>query len=372
MGLFDHLYHLDWTARYPLHYFFDDGRHIIFEKYEIDMFGNLYYRRSGYLLSYNKIGEYDVVTLRVSKKTYTIRKARAIVSTFHGQPPNIKYTTEHIDCMNKDNDIVCELTWMDPSGQTKNRNYPKDQKTGYIIVRDDHEMTVKEWVTFLKNEKNHMNRVYTEKMISDYARKLQYGFSYKVYEDLPDERWHVVINSESTRGHWEVSDKNRIARVSKFTRNVVDVDRMRLDKNYPVVKINGKQRRLHDIAFEAYYPEKYASKLPKEMILHKNDDKLDFRPHMLYIGDASKNTKDAYDNGCYDNTKSARMPCVSYINDVFEKQHDSLIDAEKYLRVNGHPKADDSAIREALNALKNKNVLIRYGRTWNYSNAKIR
>lgn len=41
MGLFDHLYHFDWTAHYPLEYYYNDGRHAIFDKYEIDMFGNM-------------------------------------------------------------------------------------------------------------------------------------------------------------------------------------------------------------------------------------------------------------------------------------------------------------------------------------------
>jgi hypothetical protein len=198
-------------------------------------------------------------------------------------------------------------------------------------------------------------------MIQRYAQKKQYGFSYKVYDDLPEETWYRIINSTNKCGYWEISDQNRIAYVSKFTRNVIDATRFGFDQKYPKITINGKNRGLHDVAFEAYYPEAYASKLSNEMILHKNDDKLDFRPHTLYIGDSSKNGKDAHDNGCHDGTKTARKPCISYINGVFERQHESQEAAVKYLKLNGCPNASSSEISNAVNSNK---VLVRYKRTW--------
>lgn len=368
MGLFDHLYHLDWTARYPLQYYYQDGRHVIFDKYEINMFGEIYNIKTKQRVKYDKIGFYDIVTIyNLKNKDCQIRVARAVASTFHGKPPTPLHTTEHIDCANKNNDIVSELTWIDIQGQNKNRIMPEEQLSAYIIVREDLEMTTKKWICYLKDEKNPYGREYTKNMIHDYAQKKKHGFSYKVYDDLPNETWYKISNSENSQGHWEISDHNRIARISKYARNVIDVTRFGLDRKYPRILINGRICYLHVIAFETYYPELYNHMKPGEMILHKFDDKIDFRPHMLYIGDSSKNSTDAHDNGCYDDTKRSRVSCCSYINGVLEKRHESQDDAVKYLRANGYPRAARSSISDALKALKDYNkVLVRYDRTWSF------
>ena len=368
MGLFDHLYNLDWTSRYPLEYYYNDGRHVIFDKYDIDMFGNIYNKTTRIQLSYYRSNGYNMVTIYDhSNKKCGLRVSRASVSTFHGKPPSVEHSAEHIDCNNKDNDIVCELTWIDPSGQTKNRICPGEKLNSYIIIRDDIEMTRKEWVRYLSNQKNSHGREYTETMIKHYATRKQYGFSYKVYDDLPGETWYKVRNSENRQGHWEISDKNRIARVSKHARNVVDATRFGFTNDHPIMGINGKDRMIHDVAFEAYYPDAYAAKKPEEMILHKHDDKLDFRPHTLYIGDKTMNSLDAYNNGRHDGTKTARMKCCSYINGIFEKLHESQEDAAKYLKLHGYPRARGSKISMVLSLLYKENkVISRYGRTWSH------
>jgi hypothetical protein len=362
MGLFDHLYHLDWSARYPLQYYYNDGRHIVFDKYEIDMFGNIYNKKTGIVMKYRQQEGYNRANVRdYDNKDCGISVARAVVSTFHGKPHTLSHSTEHIVCDNKTNDIVCELTWIDPIGQNNNQIRSSDLITAYIIVRGELEMTNKEWVKHLENEKNSYGREYTKGAIKQYAQRKTNGFSYKVFEDLPGEMWYKVTNSENKMGHWEISDKNRIAYVSSHARNVIDATRFGFSGKYPRIAINGKKRYLHAIAFETFYPEEYAKKLPTEMILHKFDDKLDFRPHVLCIGTRSKNGIDAHDNGCYDGTKSARMPCCSYVNGILEEIHESLNAAEKYLRATGYLKAKSYHIGEALNS---ENELVRYGRTW--------
>jgi hypothetical protein len=362
MGLFDHLYNLDWTARYPLEYYYNNGRHVTFKKYEIDMFGNIYNKKTGVRLSYSKIGDYDKVTVTDSTmKKCNILIARAVVSTFHGKPPTKEHSTEHVDCTNKNNDIVCELTWMDSLGQNKNRNQPEELLTAFIIVREDLEMTNKEWLRHLSDEKNHMGREYTKKMMRYYAQKKQHGFYYKVYDDLPGEKWYEVRKSENKMGRWEISDQNRIAYVTKHARNVIDATRFGFMGKYPTIGINGKNRLLHAVAFEAYYPEEYAAMKPGEMILHEFDDKLDFRPHKLRIGNASENRKDAHYNGCYDDTKIARTPCCSYVDEVFEKRHESQDAAATYLKENGYPRASQGNISTALGSTT---VSTMYGRMW--------
>jgi hypothetical protein len=326
------------------------------------MFGNIYNKKTRRRLSYYKSGVYDMTNVSdYEGKGCGILIARAVVSTFHGKPPSLEHTAEHIDCMNKNNDIICELTWMNPSGQAKNRNQIEDLLTSYIIARDNIEMTNKEWVKYLEHEKNSHGREYTKGMIKDYAQRKSNGFSYKMYDNLPEETWYKIANSENKMGRWEISDKNRIARVTTHARNVIDATRFGFNGKYPTIIINGKHRYLHDVAFETFYPEEYAKKLPTEMILHRFDDKLDFRPHVLYIGDKSKNAKDAHDNGCYDDTKSIRVQCYSYVNEILEKLHESQKDAVDYLRSNGYLKASQSHISEAL---KSNKVLVRYGRTW--------
>jgi hypothetical protein len=363
MGLFDHLYHLDWTAQYILEYYYNDGRHVIFDRYHIDMFGSIYNKKTGRRVHcfingdrYNKINVCDS-----NGKQNQIGVARAVVSTFHGKPPTLFHSTEHIDCTNKNNDIVSELTWVEPSGQVKNRLSSEEQSSACVIVRGDLEMTGKEWVRHLRNEKNQFGRNYTLSMIQKCAQNKQHGFSYKVYENLPEEKWYNISNSESKMGRWEISDQNRIAYVTTHARNVIDATRFGFSGKYPQIRIKGKQRYLHDVAFEAYFPKEYTAKKPGEMILHKYDDKLDFRPHTIYIGNASTNGKDAHDNGSYNDTKRARIPCISYINDVFEKRHECQLDAEKYLKKMGYEKASYRAIGQALKSLK---VLTKYDRTW--------
>lgn len=110
----------------------------------------------------------------------------------------------------------------------------------------------------------------------------------------------------------------------------------------------------------AFFPEMYATKKPEDMVLHEDDDKLDFRPHKLRLGTQSKNIIDAYNNGKYDGKKSARMICASYINNVLEKRHKSQSDAVLYLKINGYPKANVSGVCMALSGFRKT----AYDRTW--------
>jgi hypothetical protein len=110
-----------------------------------------------------------------------------------------------------------------------------------------------------------------------------------------------------------------------------------------------------------FRPREYAAKLPDDIILHKNDNKLDFNPFRLRWGTIQENSIDAYNNGKYDGTTIARKPVASYIDDVFEKEHESIRAGAKYLREIGYIKASASGIAPAF-----KNEGTRYERTWKY------
>jgi hypothetical protein len=135
---------------------------------------------------------------------------------------------------------------------------------------------------------------------------------------------------------------------------------MYLRNGYPTIGINGRNMYCHILAFATFFPEEYASKKPHEIVLHNEDDKLDFRPHMLRLGTHSDNGIDAHDNGKHDGTKTARMKCASYINGVFEKAHESQYDAEEYLKSIWFEKASQRNICVALGG-RQKTA---YGRVW--------
>jgi hypothetical protein len=232
--------------------------------------------------------------------------------------------------------------------------------TDLIIVKDDIDKTAKEWVIYLKDEKNQLGRKYTDGIIRDYARMKRHGFSYKVYPDLPGEMWKEIDGSKNTRGRWEISNMCRVKYITAHAENVLSGERLYLRNGYPTIAINGKHRYCHIVAFMTFYPEEYASKKPYEIVLHVGDNKLDFRPYKLRLGTHSENGIEAHDNGKHDGTKTARMKCASYINGVFEKEHESQYDAETYLKSIGFEKASQSNI---CNALCGKHNTL-YGRVW--------
>jgi hypothetical protein len=287
---------------------------------------------------------------------------RAIASTFLGPPPTLAHTADHKD-KNRANDTLANIRWATKKEQNTNQDRPETKKTAFLVDRySENEKTVKGWVDHLKGEKNHMGREYTAMMINLYAIRKQHGFSYKKYPDLPGEVWKEIIDSRNKKGRWEVSDMNRVKYVTNHAENILSGERLGMIGGYPNIKINGKQWYCHILSFMTFFPEEYANKKPDEMVLHEDDDRLDFRPHKLRLGTGSDNAIDAHNNGKYVGTKTARMKCVSYINGVYELMHDSLADAVRYLRHIGYDKASGGSISEALNDKRKSNFA--YDRSW--------
>jgi hypothetical protein len=113
-----------------------------------------------------------------------------------------------------------------------------------------------------------------------------------------------------------------------------------------------------------FFPDEWGAKKPEEIVKHVGDNRLDFRPHMLRIGTQNENAVESHDNGKHNGTKSARMRCVSYINGVLERVHDSQSAAGEYLKSIGYEKADNRSISHALKAFRDGKVVKIYGRTW--------
>jgi len=350
-----------------LKYYSKNGTLTVFNKYTIE--NGIIKNQKGEPMAYskNKAGYNRCGVTDDNGKQRSIYVARAIASTIIGPPPTLDHTADHID-RNRENDTDDNIRWANQTEQNDNQDRPEIYKTAFLVDRyGENEKTVNEWVEYLKDEKNPFGREYTAGMIKHYAQKKQHGFSYKEYPDLPGEIWKEIIDSRNTQGRWEISDMNRVKYMTKYAENVLSGDCLGPVSGYPTVKINGKKWLCHILSFMTFFPDKWATKKSDEMILHEDDDPLDFRPHKLRLGTRSENSIDAHNNGKHDGTKSARMKCVSCIDGVYELMHDSQTDAVDYLRYIGYKKATHSHIGTALKARNDNKILTRYDRTWKLS-----
>ena len=349
----------------PLCYWSVNGEHVIFNKYTIDENGIIRNNKTGKYLRYSKDknGYNKCCVLNDSGYTRMIYVGRALVSTFNGSPPTPQHTADHED-QNRGNDTVVNVRWLCSSGQRNNQSRPQQVKSSFIVVKDGIEKTVKEWAEHLKGEKNSRGCVYTVAMLMKYAQNKQYGFSYKKYQDLPEEVWKEIIGSKNKLNHWEISNMSRVKFVTKFAENVLYGERLGVRSGYPRIKFSGKSWNCHVLAFMTFFPEEYAAKKPNEVVLHEEDDRGDFRPHKLRLGTQSENITDAHSNGCYAGMQKARSKCASYINDILENEYESQVDAVKYLKSLGYDKVSSGSICQGLQASRKGKIIMRYGRTW--------
>ena len=346
-----------------LEYYFEDGSHVVFEKYTIDTFGIIKNKKSGKSPSYANAGGYNVCCVYDDNgKQRGIRVARAVASTFIGEPTTPDHTADHIESEQKKNDALSNIRWLCKKGQINNQIRPETYKAAFIVVKDRVEKTVKEWVECMNATKSSKERKFTKGMIEQYAQKKQRGFAHKEYPNLPGEDWEEIEGSENKKGRWEISNMNRVKYITSIgTENVLWGERLSRKNGYPIVGIDGKNCYCHILAFAAFHPELWAAKELEEMILHEDDDKEDFRPHKLRLGTASDNAKDSHDNDNREGTKSVRKKCASYIDGVLEKDdYISLTDAAEYLKSKGYPKASPGNISMTLSG----KYKIMYGRTW--------
>jgi len=341
-----------------LEYYFEDETHVIFEKYTCDALGIIKHKISGKTQSYGK-GEYNVCTVYDNDgKQRMIRVARAVASTFLGKPPTPAHTADHIESDQKKNDALTNIQWNCKKGQRDNQKRSETYKSAFVVVKDGVEKTINEWVECMNAEKTPEEREFTKSMINHYAQRKTRGFAYKEYPDLPGEVWKPIKGSKTERGHWKISNMNRVKYITNIgTVNVLWGDRFGRTSGYPIVSINGKNLMCHILAFEAFNP---TVKRGNMLVLHEDDNKEDFRPHKLRLGTVSDNQKDSHTNGKRDGTKTARVKCASYIDGVLEKDdHLSMTDAAEYLKSKGYPKASRQYIGKALS-----DKCIMYGRTW--------
>lgn len=314
------------------------------DKYILDD-GKIINKKSGKVLSYsqNSRGDYMCGVYFNDGKGTPIYVARAILATLVGPPPTIHHTADHIDGKPENNSIE-NLHWASKSEQSVNRTMPKTFNSAYIIVKDGIERTTNEWAKIEAVEPCTIRR---------YAQDNKHGFSYKEYPNLPEEIWKTIEGSESSKGRWEVSNKLRAKYIMKHASIVYDD--FVSTSGYPSIKVNGQQKYIHRLVFEAFNPD--VDKC--EVVRHLDDNPKNFAPENLVAGTHSDNREDAYNNGSYDGTKSARRAVTSYINGMKERDFKSLVEAVEHLKENGHPKASKGNVHFGMITGK-----IRYGRTW--------
>ena len=109
----------------PLEYYYDDGSHIVFNKYTIE--NGIIRNKKGESIKYRQCGKYRRCTVfDDSGKKRSIAVGRAIASSVYGPPPSLFHTADHID-RNPENDTDENIRWLCKSGQTNNRNMPETQ-----------------------------------------------------------------------------------------------------------------------------------------------------------------------------------------------------------------------------------------------------
>lgn len=337
-----------------LEYYWKGGTHTVFTGYTIDKFGNIM-NAIGHVMTHTKNGTYNNVGIRHGGEQRNVRVCRALASTFIGPPPTPHHTADHID-KDSNNDVLSNIRWLDKSGQRENQTRPTEYKAAFVVVKDDIERTIKEWADVFKKPNGER---YTIKTIKEYAQQQKHGFRYKVFQDLPGEEWKVIPKSNNSQGEWFISNMSRMKYKTKHAENVMTVSQLSKDNlGYPVVFINGKQWKCHELSVMTFRPEEYACKKLNFIILHEDDNKLDFSPLKLRWGTRPENGFDAYKNGKHDGTKTSKKTVASYINGVFEKNHESLCEAERYLK-DEYKKANRDTITRAI-----ENGWPVYGRTW--------
>ncbi len=335
--------------------------HVIFNKYTIDENGVIR-NKTGKALAYTKRGKYKQCSvIDDSENKRGIQIGRAIASTFIGPPSSIKHTADHID-RTPANDVIGNIRWLCKKGQRNNQERPDEYKSAFIVVKDGLDKTIKDWVEYLNGITNHMGRDYTKSIIERYAQKKKHGFSYKEYPDLTGEVWKDIYGSEDAKGgHWEISNMNRVKRITKHAENVLYGERLGMTNDgYPRININKKNWYCHILSFMTFFPLEYANRKPDEIVLHEDDDKTDFRPHKLRIGTKSENAIDARNNEKHNNTATTRMKCASYTDGILEKAHESQTDAARYLKSLGYAKASYRGVGRALVGAQRT----AYDRTW--------
>ncbi|AGE54736.1 hypothetical protein PBCVKS1B_633R [Paramecium bursaria Chlorella virus KS1B] len=310
------------------------GELVIFDKYEVNEVGCVRNKKTKYKVNITPDDNgYKSVGIVNMNKRFRVKLHRIIISTFSDQIPKDDQTIDHLN-RNRGDNTLNNLTWKTPTEQCINQERSKSRTDAFIIIKDGVEKTAKEWSEL------------TGKSVITIQKRAQHnikGFSYKEYTDLFGEIWKDIGNGN------KVSNYGRYGIYKNNNRKVFFPFELGCLNGYPRININGKPSLLHIVIFKTFNPDIYNNKSKKNIILHNNDNKMDCSITNLRIGTRSENGSDAHNNGKYDGTKTCRKPCVGIHKNTGKRvEFESLKDAEKWLMVNGYPKARYNNIRKSI------------------------
>ena len=279
-------------------YYSQDGTCRVFTKYTIDTDCNITNVETKKQISKKIENGYLSFNISYEKKSFHLSVARAMLSTFIGKPPTLSHTADHIISKEVLDNSLSNLRWSDRTEQRANQNRPATYKSAFKIMQDNLEMTAHEWVIYYKKK---YDKNFSARTFRDLARNKIDGFSYKEYPDYDGEEWktYTYYNNHV----YKISNMNRIKHITSWAEHVIDSTNMNTASGYPVVSINGKQHYAHIVVFKLFFAEDWKRKEENEIVLHEDDNKLDFRPQKLRLGTPPMNGHDAYNNGKYDGTK---------------------------------------------------------------------
>ena len=282
----------------PVIYYTSDEKRI-YDCYEIhEKTGEIRNNKTKQYISSNAGKNAVRVTLFRERKGEKVSVARAILSTFVGEPPTRHHTADHINT-NYQDDRLDNLRWATKSEQSYNqtRTGDRDYKRIPIIVTIDNVkkeyQSISEASRDLGVSDGTIHNILNETFYS--SRKFKnITIKYKeISQDLEDEIWLELEEKPNIY----ISQYGRVKIVrSRITiiRSSADIARERGD-NYPTVSISGKKHYVHRLVAKYFLPIADCVYNTDLVIDHLDCDKNNSRASNLQWVSRSENTRRHWD-----------------------------------------------------------------------------
>lgn len=133
-----------------LTYYSEDGTYRVFTEYTIDTYCNITNTETRQQISKKIENGYLSFNVSYKKKSYHLSVARAMLSTFIGEPPTLSHTADHIISKEVLNNYISNLRWSDKSEQRANQIRSTTYNSAFKIIQDNLEMTARDWSSYYK------------------------------------------------------------------------------------------------------------------------------------------------------------------------------------------------------------------------------
>lgn len=264
-----------------------------FPDYLASSLGRIYSMRTGKVLSgYVRADGYCQVNIPNGDKNKCVLAHTLICNAFHGNPPDVTHTVDHID-RNKVNNIPSNLRWASKSEQTNNRVFSSNKPRRIAQIENA------KIIDF--HDEQAVMEIFDVDILRIPNNGIQYNGYLWMYEkfikfNIKGEKWMPLnINNKlikvSNMGRIETNDDKDQKRRKRFGGNHAS--------GYKSVDISGKKYLVHTlvvIAFRGNYS-------PDLVVNHIDRDKTNNRLDNLEVVTKSENTIHAINSG----TKSTKQ-----------------------------------------------------------------